>query len=208
VTFDGHVEETCGLIPNGMLGVDWPCHDLPFDPNAAKAEIALSRYGSAEKVPSIQIYIGLSSAGRTMADVLHDGLEQTTGLQVDIIAVGLPEFLAGLYTLEYPAYEVYWSADYPDPESLLWTLFSSESKDNYTDYQNQQFDDALAQAAVEQDPAKRAIIYGEAQQILVDDTVILPLYYDVAYTVVKPYIKGLEVTPIGILGLERIWLER
>jgi peptide/nickel transport system substrate-binding protein/oligopeptide transport system substrate-binding protein len=208
VTFDGHVEETCGLIPNGMLGVDWPCNDLPFDPKAARSEIAFSRYGSAEKVPPLQIYIGLSGAGRTMADVLHDSLERNTGLQVDIIAVELPEFLAGLYTYEYPAYEVYWSADYPDPESLLWTLFSSESKDNYTDYQNQQFDNALVQAAVEQDPARRADVYAEAQQILVDDAVILPLYYDVAYTVVKPYVKGLEVTPIGILGLERIWLER
>jgi oligopeptide transport system substrate-binding protein len=208
VMFDGHVEETCGLIPKGMLGVDWPCNDLPFDPEAAKSELALSGYGSAENVPPIEIYIGLSGTGRTMADVLHDSLELNIGLEVDVIAIDLPSFLGGLYSHEYPAYEVYWSADYPDPESLLWTLFSSESKDNYTDYENQRFEDALARAASEQDSAKRADFYAEAQQILVDDAVIMPLYYDVTYTVVKPYAKGLKVTPIGILGLERIWLER
>jgi oligopeptide transport system substrate-binding protein len=208
VAFDGHVEAACGLIPTGMLEVDWPCNDLPFDLEAAKSEIALSRYGSAENVPPIEIYIGLSGAGRTMADVFRDSLEQNIGLQVDVVAIELPQFLSGLYSHEYPAYEVYWSADYPDPESLLWTLFSSESKDNYTDYHNQRFDDALANAAAEQDPAKRIDFYVEAQQILVDDAVILPLYYDVSYTVVKRYVEGLEVTPIGILGLERIWLER
>jgi oligopeptide transport system substrate-binding protein len=208
VAFDGHVEAACGLIPNGMLGVDWPCNDLPFDLEAAKSEIALSRYGSAENVPPIEIYIGLSGAGRTMADVLRDSLGQNIGLRVDVIAIDLPDFLDGLYSHEYPAYEVYWSADYPDPKSLLWTLFSSESKDNYTDYHNQRFDDALANAAAEQDPAKRIDFYAEAQQILVDDAVILPLYHDVSYTVAKRYVEGLEVTPIGILELERIWLER
>jgi oligopeptide transport system substrate-binding protein len=208
VTFDGHVGQICGLIPNGMLGVDWPCESYPFDPEAAKEEISKSRYGSVEEVPPIEIYIGVTAAGRTMSDVLRDDLAQNVGLQVTVIAVDLPEFLSGLSKRDYPAFSVYWSADYPDPESLLWTLFSSESKDNYTDFRNQKFDDALERASNEQDLANRINDYAEAQQLLVDDAVILPLYNDVSYTLVKPFVKGLVVTPIGILGLERIWLER
>ncbi|MEA2594386.1 MAG: oligopeptide transport system substrate-binding protein, partial [Thermomicrobiales bacterium] len=50
-------------------------------------------------------------------------------------------------------------------------------------------------------------LYLRAQQLLVDDQVIIPLYYDVAYTLAKPAVKGLEVTPLGILGLESVWLE-
>jgi oligopeptide transport system substrate-binding protein len=208
VMFDGHKAKTCGLIPSGMVDADFPCVDLPFDPGAAKVEIALSRYGTVENVPPIEIYIGLPGIGRTATDVFKDDLEQNTGLQIDIVALDLPEFYGGLFNHEYPAYEVYWSADYPDPESLLWTLFSAMSKDNYTDYESRLFDDALEQAASEQNAVDRADHYAEAQQILVDDAVVMPLYYDVAYTLVRPYVKGLTVTPIGILGLERIWLER
>jgi oligopeptide transport system substrate-binding protein len=52
------------------------------------------------------------------------------------------------------------------------------------------------------------VLLQQAQQILVDDAVILPLYYDVAYTLQKPYVRGLELTALGILRLDSVWLER
>ncbi|MFL5760571.1 MAG: peptide ABC transporter substrate-binding protein [Thermomicrobiales bacterium] len=204
VTYDGYVGKACGLIPDGMLGRNWPCENVNFDLEAAKKEIAHSKYGSADKVPPIEIY----TAGSQSTDALRNSIEQSLSLKVDVIEVDWNEFLNGLSIHEYPAYSIYWSADYPDPESLLWTLFSSVSKDNYVDYHNDRFERLLAQAAAEPNEAKRIDLYAQAQQLLLDDGVVMPLYYDVSYTLVRPYVKGLDVTAIGILGFEHIWLER
>jgi peptide/nickel transport system substrate-binding protein/oligopeptide transport system substrate-binding protein len=204
VTYDGQLETAEGMIPTGMLGRDWPVEWPAFDIEAAKAAIAQSTYGSPENVPPIQIYV----SGYAGAEALRDSLESSLGLTVEVIDVDWADFINGLANHNYPAYELYWGADYPDPESLLWTLFGSGRPDNYSGYDNPQLDQLLAEAAAEQDPDARAVLLQQAQQILVDDAVILPLYYDVAYTLQKPYVRGLELTALGILRLDSVWLER
>lgn len=203
VTYDGYVAAADGLIPDGMLERDWPGNLPAYDLDAAKQAIADSSYGAADKVPPIRIYVSGYSGG----GALRDTVERDLGLKVEIINVDWSEFVVGLSRQDYPAYELYWGADYPDPESLLLILFGTGRADNYVDYSNSAYDDLLRQAAAEQDVAKRSELYLQAQQVLLDDQVVIPLYFDVAYTLAKPAVKGLQVTPLGILGLETVWLE-
>jgi oligopeptide transport system substrate-binding protein len=203
ISYDGHVEKANGLIPDGMLGQDWPVAWPAVDVDAAKAAIAKSSYGSADKVPPIQLYI----SGYTGAESLRDSIRASIGLNLEVIDVEWNDFMAGMSSKSFPGYELYWGADYPDPESLLETLFGTGRPDNYVGYSNPKFDALMAQAAVEQDPTARAALYAQAQQLLVDDAVIIPLYYDVAYTLQKPDVKGLEMTALGILRLDSVWLE-
>jgi ABC-type oligopeptide transport system substrate-binding subunit len=100
-----------------------------------------------------------------------------------------------------------WVADYPDPETFLWNLFASNSPDDYSDYHNAEYDALLDQAAATLDVDKRAEIYAKAEQILLADNVMLPLTHDIGYTLVKPWVHGLDVTPLGLLYLESVWLE-
>jgi oligopeptide transport system substrate-binding protein len=204
VMFDGQLQAAEGMIPNGMLGRDWPVDWPPFNIDAAREQIAESRYGTPDNVPPIQIYI----AGYAGAEALRDSLEASLGLTVEVIDVDWPDFLNGLTNQRYPAHELYWGADFPDPESLLWTLFGTGVADNYIGYENPRFDQVLAKAASETDAAARAKLYQQAQQMLIDDAVVIPLYYDVAYTLQKPYVRGLELTALGILRLDSVWLER
>jgi ABC-type oligopeptide transport system substrate-binding subunit len=127
-------------------------------------------------------------------------------LQVDVITVEWQSYLAGLANREYPAYLLYWGADYPDPESMLLTLFGEGLADNYVDYANPAFDALLGDAAREQDIEQRRELYDQANQLLIDDAVVLPLYYDVAYTLVRPWVQDLAVTPLGILYLDSVWI--
>ncbi|MER3485370.1 MAG: hypothetical protein C4345_04725, partial [Chloroflexota bacterium] len=147
------------------------------------------------------------SSGYAGAEALRDTIQRDLGLRVEVVNVEWSDYVDGLVRRQYPAYELYWGADYPDPESLLLVLFGAGRADNYVDYANERFDAVLAAAAGEQDPAKRLELYRSAQQILLDDHVVIPLYFDVSYTLAKPWVKGLAVTPLGILSLERVWLE-
>jgi oligopeptide transport system substrate-binding protein len=203
VTYDGHLGRAEGLIPTGMLNRDWPVTWPAYDLEAAKAAIARSSYGSAENVPPIQIYISSYSG----AESLRDSLSQSLGLRIEVIDVDWADFVSGLANQSYPAHELYWGADYPDPESLLSSLFGSGRPDNYVGYHNPEFDKLLDKAAMEQDESARAELYVKAQQLLIDDGVIIPLFYDVAFTLQQPYVRGLELTALGILRLDSVWLE-
>lgn len=203
VTYDGTVRAAAGLIPDGMLGRDWPVKTLPYDLAAARREIAASRYKTAAAVPPLVIY----GADVSSAESLRDSLAASLGLRVEVVSVDWSDFLSGLSQREYPAYELYWLADYPDPESLLQTLFGSGSADNYVDEHNSTMDRLLREAAAEPDLARRAALDAQAQQALMDDNVVIPTYDDVQYTLAKPAVHGLQVTPLGILDLDSVWLE-
>ncbi len=201
----GDRQETAnGLIPPGTLGRDWPQAAPAQNLDAARAAIASSSYGSAEKVPPIMIY-GASPFG---SEALRDVLQRELGLTVEVLQVHWPQFNQGLSRKTFPAYELTWVADFPDPETFLWNLFASSSPDNYSEYSNPAYDALLDQAAATLDVDERAAFYAEAEAELLGDNAVLPLYHDVRYTLMKPWVKGLDITPLGMLYLENAWMER
>lgn len=199
-TYDGSVAAAKGLIPNGMLGRNWNVEDTRPNLEAAKAEIRASRYRTPSSVPPISIY----AADIEPVEALRDTLSRDLGLVVEAVSVNWPDFLRGLASRTFPAYALYWGADYPDPESLLWMLFGSDSPENYTGYRNDEFDSLLERARDEPDEAARIQLYVLAQRLLIEDAAVIPLYFDVGYTAVRRGIGGLTVTPMGLLGLDTI----
>lgn len=203
ITYDGHKRAADGLLPPGLQWREWPVVAEPYDLEAARAELTRSSYGAASAVPPIRIY----GAGTRGAEALRDVLAMDLGLQVEVVSVAWEEFNDGLARQAYPGYELYWGADFPDPESFLWSLFGSDSPDNYVAYRNESFDALLREAAVTLDAGRRAALYARAHQALVDDDVLLPFYHDVRYTLVAPPVRGVEITALGILHLDEVRLE-
>jgi oligopeptide transport system substrate-binding protein len=205
VSFDGRVAPSLGFIPNGMLGEEaWPVAGWEYDLDAARQAILDSTYGAAENVPPISIYAN-GPPDRLIA--LKEVVEADLGLRIDLVNVEWTEYIATLPKQTYPAYGIYWGADFPDPESLLFTLFGTGQPDNYVGYSNPAFDSLLQQAATEQDPDIRVQLYAEANQLLMDDAVVLPFFYDRSYMLVRPWVHGLQITPLGILYLDQVTVE-
>jgi peptide/nickel transport system substrate-binding protein/oligopeptide transport system substrate-binding protein len=204
ILMSGRQETAHGLTPPGTLGHDWPDVAPEQDLEAAREAIERSSYGSADNVPPIRIY-GASPFG---SEALRDVLERELGLTVEVLDVHWPQFNQGLARKSFPAYELTWVADFPDPETFLWNLFATGSPDNYSQYSNPEFDALLAEAAATFDVDARADLYAEAEAVLMADNALLPLAHDVRYTLMKPWVKGLEITPLGQLYLETGWMER
>jgi ABC-type transport system substrate-binding protein len=77
-----------------------------------------------------------------------------------------------------------------------------------TDYANPEVDALLDEAAATEDEARRYELYQEAEQRILEDAPLIPIYHDVQYTLVKPYVRGLHITPMGILDLSTVELVR
>jgi ABC-type oligopeptide transport system substrate-binding subunit len=200
VSLNSRVGAAFGVVPDGMLGVEAWATTREADIGLARQLIGESSYGAPENVPAITIY----ASAPQRAESFRDSLAASLGLHIDVVAVDWVSYLDGLQNREYPAYLLYWGADYPDPESFLLSLFGSGASDNYVDYQNPEFDALMSRAALEVDPDARVAIYREANQMLLDDAVVVPLYHDVAYTLMRPYVQNLAMTPLGLLYLDRV----
>ncbi len=80
-----------------------------------------------------------------------------------------------------------WIGDYNDPYTFA-ELMHSKHGINDPGYNNPQYDALLKQAAFEADADKRIAILRQAEQILLDDQPIMPIYSYVSKHLIKPYV--------------------
>jgi len=200
VTFGGLAAPADGLLPDSLLALDAAARLPAPDLAAARAALARSRYGSAAAVPPFEI---ASHADQTV-EAVRDVLRRDLGLRVTVVSYPWPEFLDGLAAGAFPAYGLLWVADFPSPDALLWTLFGSGSPANASGYRNPAFDAAIEAARREPDPTARQARYARAHAILVADAVFLPTYHPVEYLLAGERIRGVTVTPIGLLEVDHI----
>lgn len=203
VTMGDSVQAARGILPPGMPGYN-PNLPAPVA-NIEQAEQLLkeSKYGGAENLPPIVAY-------GDWVGVLRSVVEES-GLDITIEVRGFEnfgEYLTAMQDGTLPIYGTGWIADYPDPENFLDLLFRTGSNQNHSLYSNPKVDDLLNQAAVEKNEDARWKLYQQAEQIILDDAPVIPIYHDVDHLLVKPYVKGLTLTPMGILDLSTIELVR
>jgi len=65
-------------------------------------------------------------------------------------------------------------------------------------YSNPSLDALLEKARIERGVARRIEMYGQAEQIIVDDAAAIFLSHSLSFTLVKPYVKGYTFTPIDV----------
>ena len=100
-----------------------------------------------------------------------------------------------------------WVADYPHPQDFLDVLFHSGADNNYGDYSNPEVDALLEMAGVEQDNELGLALYQQAEQKLVEDAACLPLWFGQNYILIKPYVRGYSLNPLGVSRLNSVSIE-
>jgi oligopeptide transport system substrate-binding protein len=82
-----------------------------------------------------------------------------------------------------------WIGDYQDAYSFL-ELFHSQHRRNDAGYDNPRYDRLLERIATERIPARRRNLMAEAERMLLDDQVVLPVYTYVTKRLVNPLLQG------------------
>jgi oligopeptide transport system substrate-binding protein len=200
VMFQSRVRQAYGFIPPNMAGYASSVQDEGLDVTKARQLIAESTYKDVKNLPKMRLY----TSGDLVGPMLQDVFSNTLGIPLEVHEVEWSDYLEGLDRHEYPMFTLSWNADYPDPEGIIGSLFRSDSPENQTGYRNADVDAALDAAARETNQQRRMATFAQVEQRIVSDYPAVPLYHSVSYTLVKPYVQGLTVTPMGILSLKNV----
>ena len=142
-----------------------------------------------------------------MTEALAESYRQILGAEIEIQQMSWPLFLEGLNERQFQMFSLGWIADYPDPENFLDLLFHSQSDYNHIAYSNPEIDGLLERARTETDRETRLSLYQRVEEMLVQDAAWIPLYHGIDYQLVRPYIKGLIISPQGFYLLEHVVVE-
>ncbi len=184
-----------GVIPPSLAGFDSTRAPYPYDPAKARALLAEAGYpngvdvelwsSQSEQFPriaqTIQAY--LARANIRVKLVQRDASSMREAARKGNTDIALKD----------------WYADYPDAENFLYPLLHSANAGvggNVSFYHNATFDSVVSASRREQDPAKRAALYRQADSIAFEDAPMIFLFFYKEVDAVQPWIKGYVVPSI------------
>jgi len=208
LVFKSSYLEAAGLLPPGIPGYNENLQMEEFDISGALGLIAMSSYGSVDALPPITLTTG--GYGGIIPSELEAVVfqwKQHLGVEVTVRQLDVNEFYYNLMDQKDHLFYYGWSADYPHPQNFLEVLFGQGSPNNTGEYYNAEFEALIRQAAREPDLEVSLDLYRQAEQILMDDAALIPLVFGVDQVLVKPYVKGYEPGPLGVVRLSEVWID-
>jgi len=148
--------------------------------------------GYGDKKPlSIELRYNTSSQHRKIALAVSSMWRQVLGVNTDLVNEEWKVFVnnrrQGVLT---QVFRGGWIADYADPSSFL-DLFRSDNELNTTFYKNEIFDRLMNQAAILKSDERMQRLQ-RAENQLMKDMPVIPLYFYVSRHLLKPTVTGYE----------------
>lgn len=209
LVFRDMMQPAPGIIPPGMPGYNEKLAGIGFDPAKAKELLKASRYGDASKLPPITITTsGWGGAVSHDLEAVIQEWRQHLGVEVKVRQLEPELFLYNLKEEKDEMFSMGWVADYAHPENFLNLLFRTGAQNNSGLYSDPEVDRLLEQGGRELDPVKSRALYQQAEQKIVDDAAVIPLWFGKNYTLVRPYVKGFSLNALGYVELNNVTVER
>ena len=194
VVYDGNVQFAKGLLPPGMPGYSESLRGIPYDPEGARRLLAESKY--ADDFPEV-VFSTVDVDGEPTELVQFVVAAWQEELDVDV-QVDLIETDVYYYSLENVVGNLWhsgWVADYPDPENFLDLLLHTQPLDGR--FVNDHFDTLIEGARTEWHPETRMAMYQNAEQLLIDEAGLFPLFHVKDYVLVRPRVEGFRMNALG-----------
>jgi len=192
-----------GFVPMGLPSFDTAVvKGYHYDPARTKQLLAEAGYPGGKGLPSIKLLTIAIYAD--MANFIAKQLEESgIPVQVEVVQKSLLLTMTSGSTAAF--FRGSWIADYPDAENYLSVFYSrNPAPPNYTRYKNEAFDALFEKAIAETNDSLRYRLYQQADQVMMNDAPVVPLWYDKVVRLVQPNVTGFKPNALNLLELRYV----
>jgi peptide/nickel transport system substrate-binding protein len=180
-----------------------------YDPERAKSLIAESKVPDGFKLPIV------TPTGDVIIQQLAQIIKESyadIGVDVQITNLDIGTAYTNFSSFNYIAgANWYITSDVPGPDELAAIQFdysaASGTKSFFTNY-NSEKATQLVNEAGRGDDSTRQQAFGELQQIVMDDAVLVALFFTPARTALRSHVKDFETVKTAWWRLEDVWLDK
>lgn len=189
----------CRLVPPVVqaqreVSAEWCGLTREARERAARAALAAAGFGGA-RLP-VRLTYDSGDVHESIALALRAMWQEVLGLQVELRQLEWKAFLDQRNDREaWQVMRFVWVGDYDDA-SAFTDLFTGDSAQNLPGYSSRRYDELVTAAAQTPDAARRELLLGEAEQILLDDHPIAPLYFMTSKHLVSTRIAGFQANAL------------
>jgi peptide/nickel transport system substrate-binding protein/oligopeptide transport system substrate-binding protein len=164
------------------------------DPERAKA--LLVEAFPAGNIPEVAIDHDDDPTQAAVAALIKTELD-TVGIPAVLRPHPFADYGQFLVSGQQELFRLGWIADYPSPDGFLTPLFSSTSPDNLTGLASPEIDQKLAAARAEADPRQRLSLYLQAEDLVLDQYVVVPVAQLESRMVASSRVQGWDLDGLG-----------
>ena len=175
------------------------------DVEKAKKLLAEAGYPDGQGLPPLVVLYNPEGGNGELYQAIQD-MWKKIGVNVELQTQEWKVFQATRNAMKYEIARGAWSADYTDPMTFI-DMWESTSPSNEIGYNNPEYDKLVASAKAETDAKKRFEMMHKAEDILMADMPIIPLYYSTYTKGIKDYVKGVRVSPLGPVYFDKAYIE-
>ena len=196
-------EPGVSLFPGWLMGEEkllrqeYPPEKITPDASLAKQHLqkALQELGLSAP-PTLVLLTGDNPISSVQSEWVQQTLKTKLGINAKIDKQIFKQRLAKMTSGEFDIVLAGWGPDYNDPLTF-GDLFASWNKNNRGQYNSPELDALIDIAQSRLEPAVRMQAFGDIQQHLIDQAVVLPMYERGVTYVVDPRVKQLKRRVIG-----------
>ena len=202
----GRITFALGILPPGFPGFREDLQPLTFDPVQAREELAFSRYADQE------VAIGFNPLRRGF---IEDEFQQISDSWSEILGIAAEyqpldirtfsdEFERG--SLQIIGFQL--MPAYPDPHAIF-RVFNDPFNTGAESAEGVWIARKLDEANRESDAVKRLEIYGDLEQYLIDQALVLPIGWDtkVSYWSFQTWVNGFVWPKYGGSKFKDVWFD-
>ncbi len=200
-----------GFVPNGIYDAEGPGSDfrevggdyysMDDADYAAKCDrarelLAEAGYPNGEGFPIVEYLYNTADNHRAIGEALQNMWQTELGVQVTLTNQDWAVFIDTRKNGDFTFARHGWIADYNDPITFL-DMWITTSGNNDAQYNNSEYDALIAKAKATVDVTERMSIMHEAEDMLMAEHVVAPIYFYTQPYMVADDLQGWYYTPLG-----------
>jgi oligopeptide transport system substrate-binding protein len=203
VTLGGEQSATGFSFPIGLYE---PPNRIKFDPKEARKLLAEAGFPDGEGLPRIEIKINTQETHRAIAESIQAMWKEHLNIKASIDNQEWKVYQESVYNQEYQIARSGWIADFMDATTYL-DMWRTGDSNNNTGWGNKDYDRLLREAAVETSPEARRAKMVEAEEILLDELPMIPIYWYTRVYLIDPRVQNWNPLVLDKRDYKHVWLD-
>ena len=202
----------CGQIPAysftppGTNGYQ-PTTEIPFDPVLAKSLLDEAGFSEENPFPKLEILFNTNEDHRKLALAIQQMWQINLGIEVELVNQDWKVYLNREMIGDFQISRAGWIGDYEDPNTFL-DLMRPNRGNNKTGWENMEYDSLVQKANTINNQSERYELLYKAEEILIENMPVIPLYTYVRAYQLSPDVKGFNPHILDHHHPKFIYLER
>ncbi|WP_019119050.1 peptide ABC transporter substrate-binding protein, partial [Brevibacillus massiliensis] len=152
-----------------------------------------------EQLPPVTLMYNMSETHAKIAKAVQKQWKQVLGVDVRLEEKDWGTFIRDLHQGNYQIGRVGWVGDFNDPVNFLELFKEKSTGTNYSKWENAAYKSLLNQSVLERVPDKRRHLLAQAEQILMEEMPVAPVYFYTDTYVMSERVSGVIIDGLGFV---------